>query len=447
MAAEYDLTHKVSPFLERHLIFPILQFLEENEIYDKEQLARAKIELLTETNMVDFAIDLYEGIQCSAEDTKKREELEARREKVLAMLEAARIKVLPLLAILESPEQMEEIKKLKSLPEICAKFELENDIIEALVTYARLQFQCGNYALSGDLLKHYRALLLQDSERPRPEKFIPALWGGLASHVLNAEWEAAAEQTLKLDDFLENQFRSASGGKGELLAQRTWLLHWALFVIFKNDVTGSPKTQVEKLLELFLNEKNLSIIAVGAPHLLRYVAACLILHKRLKHMVKDCVNVIYNESHQYKDPMTSFLQHLFMDLDFDEAQSKLQECKPLVQQDYFLQEHWTEIEENSRLLIFETYCRIHQCINIKMIAEKLNMEPEQAELWIVKLIQNAKLEARIDSEKNRVIMSKQPNNVYAQVIERTKNIPFRSMLLYSNLEKKGEEKKPKTVFD
>merc|ERR1711871_964104 len=170
-----------------------------------------------------------------------------------------------------------------------------------------------------------------------------------------------------------------------------------------------------------------------------------ILHKRLKHLVKDCVNVIYHESHSYKDPMTSFLQALYNDLDFDEAQSKLQACKPLVQTDYFLQQHWNEIEENSRLLIFETYCRIHQCINIKMIAEKLNMEPEQAELWIVKLIQNAKLEARIDSEKNRVIMSKQPHNVYAQVIERTKNIPFRSMLLYSNLEKKGEEKKPKTV--
>merc|ERR1719487_1798454 len=139
--------------------------------------------------------------------------------------------------------------------------------------------------------------------------------------------------------------------------------------------------------------------------------------------------------------MTSFLQHLFMDLDFDEAQSKLQECEPLVQQDYFLQEHWTEIEENSRLLIFETYCRIHQCINIKMIAEKLNMEPEQAELWIVKLIQNAKLEARIDCEKNRVIMAKQPHNVYAQVLDRTKNIPFRSELLFRILTRKDEDKK------
>jgi len=91
-------------------------------------------------------------------------------------------------------------------------------------------------------------------------------------------------------------------------------------------------------------------------------------------------------------------------------------------------------------LIFETYCRIHQCINIDMIASKLNMTPGEAELWIVKLIQNAKLDARIDSEKKRVVMSKAPPSVYHQVIEKTKNLAFRSTMLLSNLEKRENEK-------
>ena len=42
--------------------------------------------------------------------------------------------------------------------------------------------------------------------------------------------------------------------------------------------------------------------------------------------------------------------------------------------------------ENSRLMIFETFCRIHQCISISMLAEKLNMSTEEAERWIVNLI-------------------------------------------------------------
>merc|ERR1712045_128271 len=127
-------------------------------------------------------------------------------------------------------------------------------------------------------------------------------------------------------------------------------------------------------------------------------------------------------------------------MDFDEAQMQLQQCAFVCKSDYFLAHHWTEFEENSRLLIFETYCRIHREINIKMIASKLNMEPEDAELWIVKLIQSAKLDARIDSEKSRVVMSKAPPSVYQQVIEKTKNLSRRSTMLLSNLEKREKER-------
>merc|ERR1719284_1472342 len=128
-------------------------------------------------------------------------------------------------------------------------------------------------------------------------------------------------------------------------------------------------------------------------------------------------------------------------MDFDEAQGELQRCALVCKADFFLSGHWNDFEENARLLIFETYCQIHQCIYIGMIAGKLNMSPAEAELWIVKLIQNAKLDARIDSEKSRVVMSKAPPSVYHQVIEKTKNLSFRSTMLLSNLEKREKEKK------
>lgn len=57
-----------------------------------------------------------------------------------------------------------------------------------------------------------------------------------------------------------------------------------------------------------------------------------------------------------------------------------------------------EFVENARLLIFETYCRIHQCIDLGMLAEKLNMETSAAETWVVNLIRNARLNAKIDSQ-------------------------------------------------
>jgi translation initiation factor 3 subunit E len=433
--AGYDLTRKLSPYLDRHLTLPIILYLQEIGVYEKVDLMRAQLEILEKTNMVDFAADIYTQI-----GEEVPEALQERRASVLVKLEESRDKVLPLLEILENDEQVATLKAKKSIPEICQEFSIEPDVIEGLVVYAKLQFECGNYSLSTDLLKHYRSILAQDAERTMTTKQIGCLWGSLASFVLNMEMEEAAELILKLDDFLEN----SKMAKREVLLQRTWLLHWTLFVIFNVAPQAKLPDMVMKLLDLFLNEKSLSIISLSCPHLFRYVGACLILHKRLKHLMKDTVWIIHHEAEKYSDPVTKFLLALYTDMDFDQAQQELKKCERVLKVDFYLKTHWKDFEENARLLIFETYCRIHQCINITMIASKLNMEAEEAELWIVKLIQSAKLDARIDSEKSRVVMSKAPPSVYQQVIERTKNLSFRSTMLLSNLEKREEDRKAGT---
>lgn len=90
---------------------------------------------------------------------------------------------------------------------------------------------------------------------------------------------------------------------------------------------------------------------------------------------------------------------MYINFDFDGAQRKLKECETVLANDIFLVPCREEFIENARLFIFETYCRIHNTINISMLAEKLNMDGEQAEQWIVNLIRNAKLDAKLDSEK------------------------------------------------
>jgi len=54
--------------------------------------------------------------------------------------------------------------------------------------------------------------------------------------------------------------------------------------------------------------------------------------------------------------------------------------------------------DNARLLVFEAYCRIHQCIDLRMLAAKLNMDESAAEKWVVNLIRNADLNAKINSQ-------------------------------------------------
>ena len=89
--------------------------------------------------------------------------------------------------------------------------------------------------------------------------------------------------------------------------------------------------------------------------------------------MKDLVKVIQEESYTYRDPITSFIEDLYVNFDFNGAQQKLRECETVLVNDFFLVACLDDFIENSRLMIFETFCRIHQCISITMLAEKLNM--------------------------------------------------------------------------
>lgn len=113
--------------------------------------------------------------------------------------------------------------------------------------------------------------------------------------------------------------------------------------------------------------------------------------------------------------------------------------------------------ENARLLIFETFCRIHHCITIEfvdlvffsvlihlfvrfcsMLAEKLNMGTEEAERWIVNLIRNASLDAKIDSQQGTVVMGSQALSPYQLIIEKTKNLFHRTQNLAQNSERRRD---------
>lgn len=69
------------------------------------------------------------------------------------------------------------------------------------------------------------------------------------------------------------------------------------------------------------------------------------------------------------------------------------------------------------------------------------MEQIAAEKWIVKMVSDAQLNAKIDSQSGHVILGVQPPDVYQQVIEKTKGLSFRSYVLASNIEKRANQKR------
>ncbi|CAB1333625.1 unnamed protein product [Coregonus sp. 'balchen'] len=329
------------------------------------------------------------------------------------------------------------------------------EYLDTLYRYAKFQYECGNYSGAAEYLYFFRVLVPATDRNA-----LNSLWGKLASEILMQNWEAAMEDLTRLRDTIDNNSVSSPL---QSLQQRTWLIHWSLFVFFNH-----PKGR-DNIIELFLYQPQyLNAIQTMCPHILRYLTTAVITNKdvrKRRQVLKDLVKVIQQESYTYKDPITEFVECLYVNFDFDSAQKKLRECESVLVNDFFLVACLEDFIENARLFIFETFCRIHQCISIRaprqqpgfhlgtvagpalsrqdlgqvlrtMLADKLNMTPEEAERWIVNLIRNARLDAKIDSKLGHVVMGNNAVSPYQQVIEKTKSLSFRSQMLAMNIEKK-----------
>lgn len=51
-SSKYDLTRTISKYLDLHMMFPLLDFVEVAEMYPADQVAQARLDLLDATNMV-----------------------------------------------------------------------------------------------------------------------------------------------------------------------------------------------------------------------------------------------------------------------------------------------------------------------------------------------------------------------------------------------------------
>ncbi|CAE6524010.1 unnamed protein product [Rhizoctonia solani] len=404
-AASYDLTQKLIPFLDRHLILPLLAHLAEAELFPAEHIARAQYELVKETNMLDYAASLFES---AYPDEEVPGAFAAKREKAVS-----------------------ESERLQQEAQIVLDLTLEQ--ISALYNFGQFQYTTGNYSGASDYLYHFRIL------STNPDLLLSAHWGKLASDILTGAWDRALEELSSLRETLDSRSgpaQSLTSTSSAPLTARAWLLHWSLFVCINKNVPSGPQT----FLEMALAPAYLNTIQVSCPWLLRYVAAAVVLVGRNRD---DVVRVVQMESYQYSDPVTRFLTALYVDFDFEGAREALGAAGGVLEADFFLGAYAPEFVDAARCLISEAYCRVHHTINIEQLSDRLNMSRDDGEKWIVNLIRDTKMgtDAKIDLKKNEIHIARAHAPVYQTIIEKTRGLAFRTQVLGVAMSKRaaGEE--------
>eukprot|EP00980_Cylindrotheca_fusiformis_P003609 scaffold812_cov124-Cylindrotheca_fusiformis.AAC.1 len=441
--------------------------------YDAKDVAAARLALLKPTHMVDYAIDIHKSLE-GGTVPKEMENKKATTLKELEELEKGCKSLHDLVA--NEDEKAKLVAAGKWNVQALADFQITEQVVETYRQHAKFKFECGDYKGARDMLEVYISLFAkppapansaedeellayatpgkssQSNEKEEignpniyyltsvDDSLLQVLWGKLSCEILVEDWEAASVAVDAVKASIESMASSNQMSPLKALSQRTWLLHWSLFVYWNNSAKGG----LEQLVELFHTERYKQAITTNAPHLSRYLTAAVLLCKRrlskkagtgsnpdARRLMKNLINVMQDCEHT--DPIVEFVNCLCVKFDFESAQTKLADCEKVLASDFFLCKQTDLFMEEARVFVFENYCRIHHKIDLSALGTKLAMNKDEAERWIVDLIRNADLDAKIDSEEGCVIMGGTTQSIYEQVMDRTRDLNIRSATLIQNL--------------
>ena len=356
IAEQYDLLPKLIPHFDRHLIFPLLEFLSGQESDGNMDITKTKYELLKQTNMTQYVAHLWEEINDSDEiptEFKKKEEEVLQR---LALFAEETGKIDELLSddTVVSNLRSDKVANLKFLEQ---QHGVTIEMVDMLYDYGRFQYSCGSYQNAAERLDQFRILSTDN------DKAASANWGKLAADILTTNWEIVMEEVNKVKESIDTKLFNNPLAQ---LQHRTWLIHWSLFPFFNYE----PARDI--ICEMFFSPAFINTIQTNCPWILRYLAAAVITNRsrsrntgQYQKQLKDLVRIVRQEGYEYNDPITDFIKALYIDFDFEEAQKKLLEAEEVLRGDFFLVAAADPFVEAARHLISESYCKIHQRIDIK----------------------------------------------------------------------------------
>lgn len=413
IARKGDITQKLTPFLDRHLVYLLVE--NEEPIYGEKQVEEWEYELLKDTNMIKFIEEKWNSLHAGQ---PLPEEISASQSKVndeLTKLDESTKKTLELLASEEVQKSLKQDKGYNR--EYLAKQGIDDAKIYELYKYGKLQYNRGDYGMAADLLNNFRSLSTNQ------DQITSATWGKLAVEILTGSWSEANNELAKLREVIDN--RNYTGSTLNQLNERTWLIHYALFIFFngtieKEDSEVDTKTaQLSSMIDLFLSSSYMSTIEASCPWILRYLVISVIATKQYKRL-RDVVRAIDVETYEFQDPFTRLLQSLFVEYDFDTLPELIKEISVLLNTDYFLSSlDSAKIIGNLQELVITTVSKVYKEVTVESLATIFNSDAAAVE-ELLKSKQIAVVDGVLVSTRQP------PTSVYQQVYEKTKAFNFKS---------------------
>eukprot|EP00808_Paulinella_micropora_P011503 g77185.t1 len=343
--AKYDLTRTLSKYMDRHMVWPLLEFLIEQKVFPEKDLLQAKAEVSFQANMVDATVEeyakIYGGEKKIPEDLKER--CAEKRSNVVKQLKTQKKACTPMLNALANAEIQNHIRTvlamesdgpermvtafstaIGSVPQISLKTvqehvpEVTEEHVEALYSFAKLKYECGYYKEAVNMLTFYMKTTQADEAR----KF-QALWGKVAAEILCHSFDQAFKDIKLLNFWIDER---QNEDQHIQLERRMWLIHWSLFLLF------SLKEEADRIacLHFLLKDRLFNTIQVSCPHVLRYLTAAMVVLRETEYKDKsfhEYLRVLKREEPHYSDPMTKFLLNLYVEFEYESIPQILKECE------------------------------------------------------------------------------------------------------------------------
>lgn len=432
--AKFDIFPRVAKHLDGHLALAILSnFVRENGIYSEQSCLKAELAIARKTRLAEFAIELYK--QLHGEGAAVPADLVAAEAAVLPDMQrhvAACGPLIDIIGIDEAPKQLAELREAGAfhMEHLREEFGVTDEHVEALLACAKFRYDAGVYRGALAYLDLYEEL--RYPPKGRDEVPLDVMWGKFAAAMMDEEglWEQADEERMAIADAL----RRRPMPDVQRLQQRAWLLHWSLFIL-----ANYPKRR-EQLIEFFMADENLTTMTLTCPWLLRYVIAAVLPQRRKSFYTKALLRLLTPEALALGDPMVTFLHSLLVNFDFEAAQAVIGDCCAAIATDFFLTNMVSpeDFLGAARTFLFDVYCRVHQKIDLRLLASQVHMELDDAEKWVVGLIRSAQLDAKVDSQAKTVEMLQPAPSLHWQIADRTRDVAARTRQLLEAVEYAAE---------